>query len=232
MDVVMPYVPQEDNEQIIVTLISIDKYFHPNKVFMASPLIDTRLKNIEWVYCEDVYKSNKDANIIDKVIACCEHGVTGDFAFWSDDQAILKHHQMKVVFNNRNPFLWRPTCKWEERMCRTGHYILEKFGRKLPFNFESHVPQKMNRQGFLRLKNLDYQSGIGLTINTLYYGVNGWKSSDEADQRKVKATFENDSFDERELQGKLWVGWNDKGWKAGLRDWMFKKFPDKCKYEA
>lgn len=232
MDVVMPYVPNEKNEEVIIALRSIDKFFHPERVFMASPQKDSRLQNIEWVICNDTHDSNKDANIIDKVIACCEHGVSDEFVFWSDDQAMLKHHKIKVVFNNRNPFTWRPTCKWEQRMVRTGYFVKEKFGRILPFNFDSHVPQKMNRKGFLRLKNIDYHSGIGLTINTLYYGVNGWKGVDERDQRLVKATYEGKKpFNPQLLEDKYWVGWDKDGWESGLREWLFKRFNEKCKYE-
>ena len=36
---------------------------------------------------------------------------------------------------------------------------------------------------------------------------------------------------ERAVKGKVWVNWNDKGLTTPLKNWLIKRFPNRCKYE-
>ena len=187
------------------------------------------MKNIEFVNCGDNHIGNKDANLIDKVIAACDSGISNDFMFWSDDQVMLREHEIKPVTNNRSPRRMIPTCKWEYRLKNTGVFIYEKFGQDLLFNFDSHVPQPMNRDNFKRLSAVNYQDGIGFCICTLYYGINGFSSYDR--QIDVKATFESKDFNKNELFGKNWLGFNTSGYMRGTRKWLMENFKQKSRYE-
>ena len=48
--------------------------------------------DIIWVYQDDIYSHDKDANIIEKVRAAIENipDLSDDFMMWSDDQFITK----------------------------------------------------------------------------------------------------------------------------------------------
>ena len=103
MDIVIPY--GGDGESIKYALRSIEKNFDYGNIFIVTdkPCHHLNHKNLFFINKGDKHMSNKDANLFDKVIAACENGVGEDFVFWSDDQAILRHHNIQYVYNVRNP---------------------------------------------------------------------------------------------------------------------------------
>lgn len=232
MDIVIPY--GGDGESIKYALRSIEKNFDYGNVFIVTDKDCPNLnyKNLFLINKGDSHLHNKDANLFDKVIAACEGGVGDEFIFWSDDQAVLRPHELKYVYNVRNPLKMLGTCKWERRLIRTGIFIKDILGRELEFNFDSHVPQVMKRNEFLKIKSIDYEQGLGFTICTLYFGIAGWDDREIVEQRKVKATFESCHFNELELANKNWVGWDRTTYeRTHLRNCLESLFPFKSKFE-
>lgn len=229
IDIVIPY--NGNGESIIYALRSIEKYFPYGKIFIVTDGDCKNLKNVEILKMGNHHDHNKDANLFDKVIFACENGVGDEFMFWSDDQALLSEYKPMTVYNRRNTFEMVPSCKWEMRLVRTGKFIDKVFGRHLPFNFDSHVPQLMKRNEFLKIKNIDYQSGLGFTICTLYFGMAGY--GDVIEQGMVKATFECGRFDLNSANGKMWVGWDRDSYENfGVRGWLKNRFPKKSIFET
>lgn len=233
MDIVIPY--GGESESIKYALRSIEKYFDYSNIFIVTDKKCEHLnhKNLFFINVSDTHDNNKDANLFDKVIDACYKGVDKEFMFWSDDQAILKEHEIKYVYNIRNPLTFMPSCKWEQRLVRTGAFVKDVLGKILPFNFDSHVPQLMKRNDFLKIQNIDYVTGLGFTICTLYFGIAGWFDRPIVEQRMVKATFEGGHFNENEINGKNWVGWDSITYKkTNIKKMLDKLFPHKSKFES
>ena len=86
---------ENENFEIKVAVASIRKYCKfTNRIIIVSQI--TPIKDlgddIVWVYQDDIYSHDKDANIIEKVRAAIENisDLTDDFIMWSDDQFITK----------------------------------------------------------------------------------------------------------------------------------------------
>ena len=102
-DVVIPLgVKSFDNNnfEIKVAVASIKKYFKClNKIIIVTQIdpIKELGDDIIWVYQDDIYKHDKDANIIEKVRTAIEKvsDLTDDFIMWSDDQFITKDTEWK-----------------------------------------------------------------------------------------------------------------------------------------
>ena len=86
---------ENKNFEIKVAVASIKKYFKClNRIIIVSQIdrINSLGDDIVWVYGDDIYKHDKDANIIHKVRTVIENvpDLTDDFIMWSDDQFITK----------------------------------------------------------------------------------------------------------------------------------------------
>lgn len=228
MDIVIPY--DGRGEGLKFVLRSIENYFEVGKVFLVTSEPVPWVKNVEIISKKDVHTSNKDANLFDKVFSAIEAGISEDFMFWSDDQILLRKTQPQIVYNVRNPFKLKET-KWQLRMQRTANFILEKTGVKLTYNYDSHVPQPMTKTNFLKIKEVDYQSGLGFCICTLYFGLSKIPATKSQDE--VKFTAESDKkIDVKLLESKIWLGFNELGFsKGGVKEFLEKKFPQKSHYE-
>lgn len=232
MDIVIPY--GGDGESIKYALRSIEKNFQYDNIFIVTDKSCPHLnyKNLFFINEGDRHTQNKDANLFDKVLAACSNGVGDEFMFWSDDQAILRPHDIQYVYNVRNPLVMQPTCKWERRLVRTGMFVKDILKKELKFNFDSHVPQLMKRNDFMRIKSIDYEQGLGFTICTLYFGLAGWDDRELVEQRKVKATFEGGYLNETDTVNKNWIGWDRFTYeKTNLRAFLEVMFPFKSKFE-
>lgn len=229
MDIVIPY--DGKGEGLKFVLRSIENYFEVGKVFLVTSEKVPWIQNVEIVNKKDIHLTNKDANLIEKVFSAIEAGISEDFIFWSDDQILLKKvTQPQIVYNPRNPFTLKET-KWQLRMQRTANFILEKTGVKLTYNYDSHVPQPMNRTNFLKLKEVDYQSGLGFCICTLYFGLAKIPATSKQDDIKFTAETEQ-KINVKTLETKTWLGFNEIGYsKGGVKEYLEKKFPKKSRYE-
>ena len=86
---------ENENFEIKVAIASIRKYCKfTNRIIIVSQIkpIKELGDDIVWVYQDDIYSHDKDANIIEKVRAAIENipDLTDDFIMWSDDQFITK----------------------------------------------------------------------------------------------------------------------------------------------
>lgn len=142
----------------------------------------------------DPIKDNKDANLINKVIAAAKNDDTAEnFMFWSDDQLLTNELDLDnapVVYNARQiPHFANPNNKWYFRMRHTMQYIKNNTGRDLPFNYDAHTPQPYTKSAALDiLQSVPYMEQPGFCINTIYYGMRLVPPG--ALQDTIKVTFE------------------------------------------
>jgi len=179
----------------------------------------------------DPLPKNKDGNILGKVLAAItSDGVSDEFAWSSDDCALLKPFDFATV-----PPTWNHRGKedfpldgsiWQRRVRRTFE-MLESRGLALAHNYESHMPHRYPTRKVIRvLRNVDFRSDIGYSINTLIHGLLGITGG--FDQKIFKETCEKESG--WRLDRTL-VGYNDAAFLHGLREELFRRFPGKSKYE-
>ena len=211
------------------TLRSISENFDYDKIYLVSDKIPDWIKNVIIIPESDTHQHNKDANLIDKVLGAIDFGMSGDFMFWSDDQIILKKTEPVVTYNNRDPFTLIPKSKWQRRLLQTAFFIHKMTGIKIDRNFDTHCPQPMNTEKFKKIRAIDYQSGIGLTICTLYFGMNyPLKAVDQAD---IKATIENMNQRKIDLGRYNYLGYNEKMFNIFVKKFLEKRFEKKSFFE-
>lgn len=195
------------------------------------------LVGVEHIPMADVHKHNKDANIIDKVLAACRNGLSDKFLFMSDDQILLQ----PTAFADMRPYhygdlrhkkesFWGN--KWKQRL-RATKDVLEKAGHTT-LHYDSHVPTPYGREAFIKaVTKFPYRDGGGFTINTLACNAAG--GNDGHPMGDLKKTLESPVEDadqiRRDLEGKTFLGYNDAGLTDGLKAVLAEMFGARSRYE-
>lgn len=227
-DIVIPYDNQND-ESLKFALRSINEFVDYNDVYLVSPKKPTWITNVKYIKKDDVHLQNKDANLFDKVFCAIDNGMKENFIFWSDDHLVLKKiDELTPVANNRNPLKMKPKNKWERRLVRTGEFVRDNHKVVLDKNYDAHVPQPMEVSKFELIRNIDYQSGLGFTICTLYFGIN--KPDKTLHQLSVKATLERDRIEIINIANKTYMGWHDRIFPL-IKSYLVKNFSEKSSFE-
>lgn len=205
---------ENKNFEIKVAVASIKKYFKClNRIIIVSQInkIDSLGDDIVWVYADDIYKHDKDANIIHKVRTVIEtvDDLTDDFIMWSDDQFITKDTEwsdttpryLKIYDSETKPYFddmakkriwWKRLQKCFERFPNGG------FGCRF---FNPHIPSPLNKHKFIEMCNkFPYQKEDGITIYDLYYNFIGEKGVPNFDEYHCGAG-------ETDWKGCRWVGY-------------------------
>lgn len=228
---------KSNNDELRLLLRSLDKNgIGCRKVIVVATEPPCWLSDkVEVHVLGDPLKTNKDGNIINKIRYALNTGnVTPEFVWSCDDCVVLDKFDfstMPPIYNSRSKRDFANSDhRWHNRVYRTFTY-LESKGTFLEHNYESHTPQRFPTAEVLNLlRYVNYETDIGYSINTLFYGMLGVTGG--FDQRLFKATAEDSSAsaDHYLKQKKALLGYNDSGF-AILRDKLFSLFPHKSKYE-
>lgn len=186
---------------------------------------------------EDVHKHNKDANLIDKILAACRAGVSEQFVFCSDDQVFLQ----PIRFADMRPLHYENlTAKdkwgggsWWRRMQATRDVLVSR-GISPVRNFDSHCPTPYDRDKFLAVvPTYHYAPPPGYTINTLYCNA-ARVAGEPVGRRKhsAEAGCENIEKIRNDLKGKLYLGYNDAGLTGAFKQALQEMFPTPSRFEA
>jgi hypothetical protein len=224
-----------NNEELRISLRSVDAFGHNlRKIWIVTDNKPDWVTNIGHIKCPDTYNNCKDANLINKILAACSHPEVCDrFIFMSDDQVLNCHIALNTIspsFNPRGIDHFDPNNgnKWAKRMYNTLKYI-ENRGGDASVNWDSHCPQPIDKRKFMEIMfTLPYTTLPGMCINTAYFG-NKLEPAIIA-QSMVKTTFETSPEGVITLD-KQFIGYNDTGYRSGLREKLLEKFPNKSKYE-
>lgn len=212
------------NFEIKVAIASIRKYFKClNRIIIVSQI--TPIKelgdDIVWVYQDDIYRHDKDANIIEKVRAAIEKvpDLTEDFIMWSDDQFITKDTEWSdtqprymKIYNDRTEDwfkLMARTRLWYKRLIKCFERFPNKgYGCRF---FNPHIPSPLNKTKFLKMcQKYPYQKESGITIYDLYYNFIGEKGVSNFDEYHCLKG-------ETDWKGCRWVGY----YNSSMRDAKF-----------
>ena len=233
-----------NNAEIRILLRSIEKHLKGyGRIFIvthyAPDWLDT--SKVTLVDVDDVYNQNKDANLHKKILGVIEKYNVSDFVFCADDNVFMQDIQARAIpiLMNAKPradFFKDDLSKWQTRVKHTFEFGDAK-GVKLEHHFEVHCPQLF--QGKLlaeKMKDVDYVSQPGLTIYTTWRIVTSTCKT-SLFQNDHKLTLENECAErlaemtDQELQGKLFLGYNDGAITGGIIERLKRIFPNKSSFE-
>ena len=223
-----------DNFELRMALRSIERYaVDAGNVYIVSDSAPLWLKNVHVISVEDRHLHNKDANIIDKLMAAAKlPELSEKFVFWSDDQFAMQPlmlHLLPAVFNRRGAADFNSDKIWHRRMRRTFEYLARQ-GIKLEHNFDCHLPQLMDKKLFCKImQSVDYTAQPGYCVNTLYFGLA--EIPGLVAQENIKTTIEKCVFLPAMPGGSLFIGCNDDAMLGNLPELLTGYFPDKSCYE-
>jgi uncharacterized HAD superfamily protein/hypoxanthine phosphoribosyltransferase len=225
-----------DNE-LRYSLRSLEKFF-PNlgRVFIVGhkPAWLTGVIHIPFA---DSFRKNKDANLIAKVLAACEHPaeLTKKFLRLSDDQLFLK----TVRFEEMTPLHLGDLAgrdekyfsgSWKKKLKATrDHLQANGFGA---IHFDAHAPAPYDRESFTRVMGEHPWRETPMTIGTLYFNTARIPGRRNTGQ---KATLEHPVNDIEAIRARLadasFLGYSDAGLTPALKKFLVEAFPEPSKFE-
>jgi len=241
-DVVIPLSDQSkwQNNELRYCLRSLDKYFTDlGEIYVLSPADLPWLQNAHLIYKNDPLKSNKDGNLVNKVLHACRlPELSEQFIRLSDDQLFLQPTGIEFfapfyLFNLKEKHQRWWSGKWKARMRRTMDYLTE---RQLPaFHFDTHSPQLYDKSKFLNAWNdVDFEANIGYCINTFYFNHYPDYISRMVRLGAIKITLEQ-SLPRAKIMEKIknrqFMGYSDAGLNDDLKQILAELFPEKSRYE-
>ena len=185
----------------------------------------------------DRHKHNKDANIIEKVLAACAAGISEKFVFMSDDQLFLRPVRFSEMtplhlgdLAGRNKNYWKG--KWKQHLKNTVERLRSLALSTL--HFDSHCPTPIERDKFVAAASAHPFREVPFTINTLYVNAAKIPGRPRGDR---KITLESPIKEPEKIREMLngpalYLGFNDGGLTPALKTVLAERFPDKSPYEA
>ena len=236
IDIVIPLGSESfsNNLELRLALRSINRFAAgAGNIWIVGETIPHWLQNIRHLPIPDKHRHNKDANIIDKLSAAVnEKDLTSRFVFWSDDQAALHRFIVKnmvPVFNRRKRKDFTRERMWHRRMRNTFDF-LQQNNINLNWNWDSHVPQIMEKSLFKKLmESVDYQKPPGYCVNTLYFGLA--RTPPRLEQSRIKTTCEAEQNYPFLPAERLFLGYNDAACRGNLLQLLMQYLPQRSIYE-
>ena len=223
------------NFELRMALRSIARYaVNVKNIYIVTTALPDWVRKVKVLHVGDKHQHNKDANIIDKLLAAALlPELTEKFLFWSDDQLALHRFDalhLPVSSNRRRYGDFNRQSVWHRRMRNTFEY-LQKHNRILNCNFDTHLPMPINKTEFIQIMtHCDYAAEPGFCVNTLYCGMTGMLGGIE--QQLIKHTAESTEKLFHLPENKLFLGYNDAALQSDLPQLLQKHLPDQCQYES
>ncbi|MBE6366330.1 MAG: hypothetical protein E7052_00255 [Lentisphaerae bacterium] len=236
VDIVIPLgsTSKYANFELRMALRSIHKYGrHCRNIYLVGSDIPTWVRNCRIIEYPDHHRHNKDANLIDKLLAAAQlPDLSRKFIFWSDDQVALHRFSavaLQPAYNRRSAAAFDRQRIWHRRMKNTLEY-LQKHGCSIKYNWDSHLPQIMDKELFCRIMSqVNYTAEPGFCINTLYFGL--LNTPPVVEQSQIKKTIERGEFLTALPGDKLFLGYNDSALQGNLAGLLLEHFPHASVFE-
>lgn len=223
-----------DNE-LRYSLRSLEKNFPElGRVFIVGRK-PAWLTGVEHIPFPDKYRGNKDANLITKVLAACEAGISKEFIRLSDDELFplpTRYREMVALhwgdLKEKSDAFFAST--WKSHLRNTRNRMAS-LGLST-FHFDTHTPNAYDREKFKAVMADHPWEKVPMTINTLYYNAT------QATGRPANS--ETVSFHRAEKNiGKIrqrlgrakYLNYNDAGLTLAMKTMLEELFPEPSKYE-
>lgn len=228
------------NVELRYSLRSLSNFKDLGKVYIVGFRPNwIKLDEIVHIDAEDPYLSNKDGNLINKLIlACTDQNLSEEFINISDDQLFMKscgYGDIAIPMFDNKLKEFKPgerIGRWQERLQRTIDELKIK-GYKTNC-YETHIPCLLNKKQFPKtVFRYDYGAHKGLCGNTLYYNtINSISKEIEKDTlvRIVDPIKDRLSL-ETMCEGKMFLNYAERAINDNLLLYLQSKFSEKSKYE-
>lgn len=226
------------NRELWYSLASVAKNLKGvGRVFVVGHNPGFLSNEVTFVPVREMYDPNLNpaANIISKLQAVCDAGVSENFLLMNDDFIILsKIEASEVPAVHKGKFSdytadYFNTGNYRLRMRKTFQILKD---RKLPdYNFGVHIPFPINRKKLLAIiGSIDWKSGVGISLRTIY--GNSHFSESEIAQMKDPNVNNHHSLEELEKRfaNKSFLSFNDKGLNQPLKKFLQNQFAETHKY--
>ena len=227
-----------DNKELRYSLRSLSNFRNLGKVYIVGYLPDW-VKNVIHIPATDPHLSNKDCNLINKIIlASHDKNISQEFLNFSDDQLLLRecsYEDFKIPYYDNSLKQFKPDEKlsrWRARLKNTIRVLEEK---GLPSNcYESHIPTLLDKDKFIyAVFQYNYPEGQGMCGNTLYINTTGKRGDPLPKDYAVR--FEGNcpelSVLESICEGKLHLNYAEATTNENLFNFLENRFPTKSIYE-
>jgi len=191
--------------------------------------------NVRYIRIPDLFATNKDANLISKIlVACYQNEISETFLRVSDDEILLKSMSVAQLRPfHQGPIRSPKGNRWHQRLRRTGRWLRSK-GRT-DWNYDSHIPALMHRDTFRRIfKRSPYQQGPGLTIDSTYFnccGLTDHWALPRGMRVRLARQVNDPSIYLRTLRSRSFANLTDRAVCPALEAALTKMFPTPSKYE-
>lgn len=238
-----------ENLELRILLRSIERHLKGHgEIYLATTACPNWVNqdSLNVVPIPDRWQTCKDANLWEKTIETLRKHKIGQFIFAADDNVFMQDvdaDKIPLIYNPRGlqHFRQPPFNRWRLRMLNTLNWARMHAGITLnDRNFDAHVPQLFNGHAILgRLEEAPYNREPGLCIYTAWRVLEHlYDPMPEAlPQEQYKWTFQNEcaeliqSLSDKDLQSRLFIGYNDGAISGGLLKRLLKIFPQQSIYE-
>tara|TARA_B110000495_G_C23018961_1_gene604102 strand:- start:618 stop:1349 length:732 start_codon:yes stop_codon:yes gene_type:complete len=197
-------------------------------------------KAISHIKQGDPYKSNKDANLISKVVRLgYEPTLSEKFIMMSDDHYFLQpswDSDIKPYYNKDMSSMEEKDFakdKWARRLWRTKE-VLKKQGYPQR-DYEGHIPYVLDKSKLHTYLNFDYGHDIGYCVFSLYFNTVDTPEIAHIQDGNVRAGFygKKPNVDTmiKKMKESRYLNFNDNSFSPEMRKAVEKMFPKKSKYE-
>lgn len=199
------------------------------------------IQNVIHIEASDGHITNKDANLINKIlIACYNENLSQEFMHFSDDQVLIKplsvEYFKQPIINNKYlndvSIPGKKLNRWQTRLKRTFNKLKEF---NLPYNcFEAHCPYLLDKTKYpSTLLRYDYGFDVGYTGNTLYFNtlkIKG-KQLESNDLLRLEKQYLTINEIKQLALNKNMLNYTDSAINNILFDYLRDLFPVKSMYE-
>ncbi len=243
IDIVYPIGPGSEwqgHEELRYSIRSACKHVQGLRDIYIIGFCPAWAKGVIHIPVPDVHKHNKDANLIDKVLAACQQPALSTlFIRMSDDQYFLKpwtlSRNIKPQAHGclvRDGITWRGNGKYHTKIERTLK-VLQQHGKKTWF-FDTHLPSVYDKFEFIEaMRQVDYITSPGFTINTLYHNMAGNKPNGLLLHNQWAGIKEKLTLAEiaDKCQGKQYLNNTPGGLSDGFKQYLQEQFAEPCRFE-
>lgn len=230
---------QSGNDELRIMLRSLERNISDfGRIFVATHYAPKWLDGgkVEIVDIDDVFQTNKDANLHMKTLEVIRRFDVGRFCWMSDDIAFLKPialSDIPILRSDTGLDGFKAGGAWMDRLRNTFYFAL-LHGSEAVYSYDVHAPQVFDGARLLdAMDGVDYETSPGLTIFTAWRAVCGEIGTEGEQPVSLWKETLRDAGEARDAKlDKTFVGYNDAAFSSfAFQRRMFSMFPDKSSFE-
>jgi hypothetical protein len=228
----------DDNEELRYALRALERNFLDlRRVYVVGIRPGWLSDAAVHVPADDRYGTNKDGNIIHKLLlACGQPDMSAQLVRASDDEVFLRpirYSEMRAYYRgDLRRVRGSPAPLWRRRLRETGRYLAH---RQLPTRFyDCHAPVPIDRGRFSALvRGTSFGRGRGLTVDSLYFNLD-----DQAPRAPLHGQvlhLERPATSRSDLEARLasaqYLNYRDSSLDAALKGYLTSTFDRPSRFE-